>query len=155
MWGVRQGAEGDEIGKGAWKVMIKDLRGDIRKMQRTSGNFWAEELTYLCAPQHVAHCLAAGSSFQHLSLSWHQRKLWPPTWCHALFTQEKNNAYALAYSNFLVNASAKISQVWEQSFSFIQGQIAASMLSSLPQTLLFPPWIIEFGPVGAVLAWEA
>ena len=39
MWGVRQGAEGDEIGKGAWKVMIKELRGDIRKMQRTSGNF--------------------------------------------------------------------------------------------------------------------
>lgn len=58
-------------------------------MQRTIGNFWAEALTYLCVPRHVAHCLAPGSSFQHLSLSWHQRKLWPPTWCHALFTQEK------------------------------------------------------------------
>lgn len=39
VWGVRQGVEGDEIGKGASKVMIEELRGDIRKMQRTTGNF--------------------------------------------------------------------------------------------------------------------
>lgn len=72
-----------------------------------------------------------------------------------LCLHRKNNAHALAYSNFLASSSAKPSQVWEQSFSFILGQIAASMLLSLLQTLLISPWRTEFGPVEEVLDWEA
>lgn len=48
-----------------------------------------------------------------------------------LCLQRKSNAHALVYSNFLANPSTKSSQVWEQSLSFIRGQIAASMLLSL------------------------
>lgn len=54
-----------------------------------------------------------------------------------LCLHKPDNAHALAYSNFLASPSAKASQISEQSFSFIQGQIAASMLLSLLQTANF------------------
>lgn len=72
-----------------------------------------------------------------------------------LCLHKPNSAHALAYSNFLASPSAKASQISEQSFSFIQGQIAASMLLSLLQTLLISPWRSEVGPVEDTLDWEA
>lgn len=71
-----------------------------------------------------------------------------------LCLHRQNNAHALAYSDFLASPSAKASQVWEQSFSFIQGQIAASMLSLL-QALQISPWRTEIGPVEETLDWKA
>lgn len=71
-----------------------------------------------------------------------------------LCLHRQNNAHALAYSNFLAKPSAKASQVWEQSFSFIQGQIAASMLLSLLQALQISPWRTEIGPAEETLDWN-
>ena len=71
-----------------------------------------------------------------------------------LCLQRRNKAHALVYSSFLASPSAKSSQVSEQSFPFIQSQIAASMLLSLLQTLLISPWRTEAGPVEEALDWE-
>lgn len=52
---------------------------------------------------------------------------------------------------FLASPCAKSSQVWERSFSFIRGQIAASMLLSLLQTPINSPQRTEAGPVEEAL----
>lgn len=60
---MRQGAEGDKIKKRASDACAEELRLDLMKTERTTGDFRAEELIYPCVPWHVAHCLVRGSSF--------------------------------------------------------------------------------------------